>query len=363
MRTQLLQPGEPAPWFSADTQTKPGFQFHLAAGRYVALCFFQSAARSDSSQILASALQSPLFDDYSAAFFGVSTDPSDAEQGRLVERHPGVRHFRDFSGVISRAYGAIASTASASDYRAHTLLLDPTLRVAAVIPFSGSPAAHLSQLTAELEKLPPLGDSVAATMQAPVLVAPRVFEPEFCRTLIDYYERFGGAETGAMREIDGKTVEVLDYAHKRRRDQEIQDEALRLACMTRIHDRLAPEIARVFQFRATRIERYVVACYDADAGGHFRPHRDNTTRGTAHRRFAVSLHLNTGEYEGGELRFPEFGPQRYSAPPGGAVVFSCSLLHEALPITAGKRFVFLPFLYDEAAARIRDENRKYVGKE
>lgn len=56
-------------------------------------------------------------------------------------------------------------------------------------------------------------------MQATVLVAPAVFEPEFCRTLIDYYERFGGAETGAMREIDGKTVEVLDYAHKRRRDQ------------------------------------------------------------------------------------------------------------------------------------------------
>lgn len=363
MRTQLLQPGETAPWFTADTQNQPGFQFHLTAGRYVALCFFQSAARADSSQILAAALQSTLFDDHAAAFFGVSTDPSDVAQGRLIERHPGVRHFRDFTGVISRAYGAIASTASAADYRAHTLLLDPTLRVAAVIPFSGSPETHLARLAAELAQLPPLGPPVAASVQAPVLVAPRVFEPEFCRTLIDYYEQFGGAETGSMREIDGKTVEVHDYAHKRRRDQEIQDEALRHACMTRIHDRLAPEIARVFQFRATRIERYTVACYDANSGGHFRAHRDNTTRGTAHRRFAVSLHLNTGEYSGGELRFPEFGPQRYSAPPGGAVVFSCSLLHEALPVTAGKRFVFLPFLYDEAAAHIRDENRKYVGKE
>ena len=47
-----------------------------------------------------------------------------------------------------------------------------------------------------------------------------------------------------------------------------------------------------------------------------------------HRRFAVSLNLNTGDYEGGCLRFPEFGPHLYVAPAGGAVVFSCSLLHE-----------------------------------
>lgn len=363
MRTQLLQPGEPAPWFTAETQNQPGFQFHLTAGRYVALCFFQSAARPDSAEILDAVRQSPLFDDYETAFFGVSTDPSDAAQGRLIERLPGVRHFRDFSGVISRAYGAIASTASAADYRAHTLLLDPTLRVAAVIPFAGPPEAHLTRIAAELAQLPPLGPPVAATVQAPVLVAPRVFEPEFCRTLIDYYERLGGEESGFMIEENGKTVLRHNYGHKRRRDREILDESLRHTCMLKLHDRLAAEIAKVFQFQATRIERYMVACYDAESGGHFRAHRDNTTRGTAHRRFAVSLHLNTGEYSGGELRFPEFGPQRYSAPPGGAVVFSCSLLHEALPVTAGKRFVFLPFLYDEAAARIRDENRKYVGKE
>lgn len=157
MRTQLLQPGEPAPWFSADTQTKPGFQFHLAAGRYVAYCFFQSAARSDSSQILASALQSPLFDDYSATFFGVSTDPpATPSKAALVERHPGVRHFRDFSGVISRAYGAIASTASASDYRAR-LLLDPTLRVAAVIPFSELAGCASVSVDCRTGKTPPAG--------------------------------------------------------------------------------------------------------------------------------------------------------------------------------------------------------------
>jgi hypothetical protein len=42
------------------------------------------------------------------------------------------------------------------------------------------------------------------------------------------------------------------------------------------------------------------------------------------------------------------------------VVFSCSLLHEATPVTLGKRYVFLPFLYDEEGARERLENRRYL---
>jgi predicted 2-oxoglutarate/Fe(II)-dependent dioxygenase YbiX len=189
---------------------------------------------------------------------------------------------------------------------------------------------------------------------------PRVFEPELCLALIRYYDERGGEESGFVRDVGGKTVTVLDHQYKRRRDQDITDQALQRACMVRIHDRLAPEIFKAYQFRATRIERYIVSCYDASTGGYFLPHRDNTTRGTAHRRFAVSLNLNTGEYEGGLLHFPEFGGLLYQPPAGGAVVFSCSLLHQATPVTRGKRYAFLPFLYDDAAAKVRDENLKYV---
>jgi predicted 2-oxoglutarate/Fe(II)-dependent dioxygenase YbiX len=105
----------------------------------------------------------------------------------------------------------------------------------------------------------------------------------------------------------------------------------------------------------------MVACYEASAG-HFKPHRDNTTKGTAHRRFAVTINLNAGEYEGGDLRFPEFGNRTYRAPTGGAIVFSCSLLHEATPVTAGRRYAFLPFLYDEQAARVREANNAHLGE-
>ena len=35
-------------------------------------------------------------------------------------------------------------------------------------------------------------------------------------------------------------------------------------------------------------------------------------------------------------------------------------MHAATPVTTGERFVVLPFLYDDAAAKIREENNKYL---
>jgi peroxiredoxin len=363
MRTTLLTVGEPAPWFTARCTTSPDFHFHSVGGHYVVLCFFGSAADPASQRVLADfERERAVFDDAAACFFGVSTDPDDERLPRVRESVPGVRFFWDFDQRVSRLYGAVPpdgeAAAGGAAYRRHTLVLDWRLRVAAPVPFGDTPAGHVRNVLDQLIRLPPGGEP--ADRQAPVLVVPRVFEAELCRALVRYYDDHGGHESGFMREVEGKTVGVSDPAFKRRRDQDIADQRLRTACMVRVHDRLAPDILRAFQFRATRIERFIVACYEAAAGGFFRAHRDDTTKGTAHRRFAVSLNLNTGEYDGGDLRFPEFGPQTYCAPAGGAVVFSCSLLHEATPVTRGRRYAFLPFLYDEAAARIRQANTQIL---
>ena len=102
-----------------------------------------------------------------------------------------------------------------------------------------------------------------------------------------------------------------------------------------------------------------MSCYDATTGGHFRPHRDDTTRGSAHRRFAISINLNAEEYEGGLLPVPRVWSHDVPrTPPAGAVVFSCSLMHEVMPVTRGRRFAFLPFVFDAAAARIREANQQ-----
>jgi peroxiredoxin/predicted 2-oxoglutarate/Fe(II)-dependent dioxygenase YbiX len=354
-----LAVGDPAPWFRCRTRARERYAFDTVAGRHVVLSFFGSAAAPHAAALLDGVRSArERFDDERVCFFGVSTDPADLERPGLDDQVPGIRFFWDFDRAVSELYGVIDADGS---YRPMTYVLDPRLRVVAVI--AADHPAHLSSLLALLERLPGSPAAELARPHAPVLVVPRIFEPALCRDLIAYYERTGGIDSGYMREVNGRTEGVIDYGHKRRRDREIEDETLRRACMVRIHNRLAPEIEKAFQFQATRMERYIVACYDAQEGGYFRPHRDNSTKGTAHRRFAVSLFLNAGEFEGGLLRFPEFGNALYAAPTGGAVVFGCSMLHEATPVKSGRRYMFLPFLYDEAAARIREENQKFLGPE
>jgi predicted 2-oxoglutarate/Fe(II)-dependent dioxygenase YbiX len=130
---------------------------------------------------------------------------------------------------------------------------------------------------------------------------------------------------------------------------------LRQRMRERIVTRLLPAVERYFSFQATRMDRYAVSCYDSEIGGYFRRHRDNLNAGAEHRRFAVSMNLNSN-YEGCDLIFPEFGRRTYRAPAGGAIVFSCGALHEVTPITKGKRYACLPFLYSEAEAKMRLEN-------
>ncbi len=360
MTQQPPRIGEPAPWFMCRSPINPEFHFDTIGGRYIVLCFFGTAGDEAARKTVeAFYARRERFDDVDYCFFGISIDPQDEAAGRVEEQLPGMHLFWDFDQQVSRRYGLIGSP-EATSYSPRTFVLDERMRIVAIIPFAPDAEQHVATIMEILDRLPPLKAASAADVPAPVLVVPRIFEPELCRMLIKYYDDLGGQESGFVRDVDGKTVSIHDYGHKRRRDQEITDEKLRNACMYRIHDRLAPEVHKAFQFRATRIERYIVACYDSSTGGHFRAHRDNTTKGTAHRRFAVSVNLNTGEYEGGRLWFPEYGRQQYAAPAGGAVVFSCSLLHEAMPVTSGTRYAFLPFLYDDAAAEIRQQNLQYV---
>jgi len=163
-----------------------------------------------------------------------------------------------------------------------------------------------------------------------------------------------------MSEVGGKTVEVKNHAFKRRRDYIVDDPELIRQIDARVQRRIVPEILKVYCFKATRTERHVVGCYSAEDGGHFRAHRDNTTQGTAHRRFAVSINLNS-DFDGGELSFPEYGPRSFKPPIGGAVIFSCSLVHAVSRVTRGSRYAFLPFLFDEEAARLREFNNQSLG--
>lgn len=348
----LLTPGEPAPSFVQRSAGNPRYTFDTAAGRYLVLAFVHDMANPANQARMAALLGgSDLFDDQTASCFAIATSPADEDEARLTNRIPGFRVIWDHDISVSRLYGAADD---AGGRMGMWVLTDPTLRVIATIPFADD-GGDTARLLAVLDSQPPPDRFAGIALQAPILYLPRVFEPALCDRLIAIYSAQGGAISGFMREIDGKTVGMNDPRHKVRRDVTLDDPALIRTLQTRILRRVVPEIAKVHQFHVTRMERYIVSCYDAAEAGHFAAHRDNTTSGTAHRRFAVSINLND-DFAGGEVSFPEYGPQGFKASAGGAVVFSCSLLHRVSQVTAGRRYAFLPFLYDDAAAALRAAN-------
>ena len=94
--------------------------------------------------------------------------------------------------------------------------------------------------------------------------------------------------------------------------------------------------------RQFAFDSHVVLSYSAEGKHFFGAHRDNGAPTTADRAFALSLNLND-DFDGGELIFPEYAGVRVSPPAGAAAVFSCSILHQVLPVTRGRRFVLTTF--------------------
>jgi predicted 2-oxoglutarate/Fe(II)-dependent dioxygenase YbiX/peroxiredoxin len=346
-QAKIPQVGEPAPFFAAATDGVERYSLDVVAGRWIVLMFFGTAGQAATAEGLARALERrALFDGPNAAFFGVSIDPADRAERGLVNSDPGVRFFWDFDLAVARLWGV----ADAANFQPCLFLIDPAFRIAMSAPIDAVDVV-LDRLAQELADAP----AAAESQYAPVLTLPRIFEPELCEALIAAYRAGGATASGFAKDVDGQTVQHIDTFMKRRHDVFIEDAPTIEALAARLRDRLFPMIKRALGWQPQHIERYLVSRYGAEDQGFFSRHRDDVTAGTAHRKFAVSLNLNDG-YEGGELVFPEFGPRTYRPPAGGATVFCCSLLHEATPVTKGERFVFVPFLYDEAGAQLRQKN-------
>jgi predicted 2-oxoglutarate/Fe(II)-dependent dioxygenase YbiX len=223
------------------------------------------------------------------------------------------------------------------------VLLSPNQRILAV-------EAGLAPLLDRLRQERMKRQDILTAPHPPVLVVPEVLSRSECRRLIDLCEAPGWpTRTVAdhMQEKSNYKIEINDYGRVDRVDYVVQDAETTGLLDARMARRLIPEIRKAFQYPVTRRERFHIARYEGARGGFQHGHRDNPTPELAHRRFALSLNLNTEEYEGGALRFPEYGDQRYRAEAGSALVFSSSLLHEVLEVTSGRRYVLLSHLYGD----------------
>jgi peroxiredoxin/predicted 2-oxoglutarate/Fe(II)-dependent dioxygenase YbiX len=249
----------------------------------------------------------------------------------------------DEDGQLHRAAGMEAGAAP------RTFFFDAVLRLEREISAGQNQSqadAALAHAKARFAAYPP----AVVGMQAPALVVPNVLDPDYCRRLIALWEQRGKIDNA----VSSKATQIRSSAKsKSRSDAYLMlgtpecDELLGV-----LRRRLLPEVAKAFNFTATRTEHFRIGCYDAAQGGFFAPHRDDTAEVTAHRRFALTLVLNSGDYEGGYLRLPEYGPQLYAPAAGGAAVFSCSVLHVVTPVTRGRRFVVVGFLWGEDGQEI-----------
>jgi predicted 2-oxoglutarate/Fe(II)-dependent dioxygenase YbiX/peroxiredoxin len=339
--------GDPVPWFGAPLISGGSFHLQVAAGRWIVLSFLGSPANPRARAEAAGLLRDiELFDEDRLLFYGVFTEPPADMAPYLRITTSAISFIADYDGELTRKYGAAGMP--------RTIVLDPMLRAVADIPWDYA-EGHAKAVHGVLQSLPAVDDSAGVPLCAPVLIVPRVLDFPLCDFLVQFYDKLGGKDSGFLLDSDGKTATVVDYKLKRRSDLLIAAPELRNAIRGQIVRRLLPALDRFFQFEATRMDRYIVACYDSALGGHFGRHRDNVNAGAQHRRFAVTINLNK-DYDGGDLVFPEFGRRSYRAPHGGAIVFSCGALHQVPPVTRGRRYAFLAFLYGEADATLREAN-------
>jgi predicted 2-oxoglutarate/Fe(II)-dependent dioxygenase YbiX/peroxiredoxin len=339
--------GDPVPWFNAPLITGSSFDLQVDAGRWIVLCFFGSPANPRVDIELAELLrEAHLFDEDRLILRCVFTAPPDDIARYAAVSTAAFSFVADYDGAVSRLFAALGAPC--------TIVLDPMLRAVANIPWDFA-QGHAETLRGVLRSLPAVDDSAGVAMTAPALIVPRVLGFELCDFLIQFYQQHGGEDSGFMLDVGGKTATLVDHRLKRRTDLIVASPELREMIRGQIVRRLLPAMERYFQFKATRMDRYIVACYDSEVGGHFYRHRDNVNSGAQHRRFALTINLN-GDYDGCDLAFPEFGRRVYRAPVGGALAFSCGALHQVTPITRGRRFAFLAFLYAEADAAKREAN-------
>ena len=348
--------GDRIPPFSLPAATAAAPGANQGLGKPLVLIFYQNDPAGGLVQQLSAFREAyRSFQDLDVQVVAVGTE-SIEEQRALADRLSlPFPLLHDPQGRMSMSHGV-----SGPGIR-KVLLIAPSTHVWAI--FEGPadstlPDRVLTEAKARLQKEAPR----VIIQQAPVLIVPEAITPQIQQRLLDAWEHEGNEEYGHVSIVDGKPVRKLDYGHKIRRDHYLKPggelDAMVKACLSR---RLLRELNFAFNFSITRSAGLRVGCYDSGRGGYFRTHRDNSTPATAHRRFAMSLLLND-DYEGGYLRFPEYGPHLYRPSARGAIIFSCSLLHEATDVTAGRRFVLLDFFYGEAEVAIRDANFRQFGE-
>ena len=282
----------------------------------------------------------PALEGMHAKLFAITRDSVAENRAARDAHHLPFPLLSDPKGGVRRTYGFGPPLDTPV-----TILLDPNCRVASVIETSGN-ARHAMRVLRYLEDAAAVGPAPRLSMHAPVLIVPRVLSQGDCVMLVERWHRPAPeweadpvTHASAGYQVETGDFKLRENHHGRVVQMVVRDAALQALLDARLARRLTPELERAFQTSITHREAYRIACYDAEDDGGLPQQRGNSTPTTRHRRFTVSIALNAGAYEGGALRFREYGEPLYQVETGAAIVWSAALLHEVLPVTMGQRFI------------------------
>jgi predicted 2-oxoglutarate/Fe(II)-dependent dioxygenase YbiX len=341
-----VEPGDMIPFYVGITSIGKLYSFEEQAGRPAVLLLVGHLDSPRSQQCLAAfEARKDVFDRLKTDIVALTVDDPEQALGHVLN-HPCKMTIATEAAEFMQRCGLDESTPA-------VVVLDKNMRVLGIHAPSEASDQLVERVLTDLDALP-VEMPRHVFQQAPVLLIPHVVSAAFCRQLIELFEKGGHFDSGFMT-IDraGNPLLKVDHEFKRRHDHFIQPgHPLHDNLLDVLVNRIAPEIKKAFQIDVCHCERFLIARYD-QSGGYFRRHRDTTGAANAHRQFAITLNLNTEDYEGGHLAFPEYGPHLYRPATGEAILFSGALLHEALPVTKGTRYALLGFLHGAEAEQRR----------
>ena len=327
-----ISAGDPAPPFvlpdRAGTQWSP--LDNDVAGKPLLLLFHASGGGADFTRDVASfAGVKDELDRLGCTVFAVT-------RGGAEDTAP-VPLLTDASGDVFRAYDIRSAPG-----RTVAVLVTPNTKIAYIS--DGATPPDPRRVLDEIRRIQNARSAETLGAHPPVLVVPMALSPADCAFLIQLWHRLDEKHgRSGHSEVDAACVTFL-REYGRVQQYHIEDPRLLEALDAKLARRIMPEIAKAFESQASQREGLVISRYDSSEGGMLRPHRDCASEETAHRRFSLTVALND-DYVGGELKFREYGDQLYRLPTGTAVVFTCALMHEVLPVTSGSRYALVTHLW------------------
>lgn len=284
--------------------------------------------------------------DMGCAIFALTRAHAVAEAARTLPSAPGgkplVPLLTDATGDVFTAYGMDDAARSSNGQAPNTiaLLLTANMKIA----YMSALPMNMQRIQDTLQRMALARPPIPLSAHPPILLVPVALSAADCADLVQLWHRLD-QQHGAVghSDVDPKCISFL-HEYGKVKQYLIDEPRLQQALDAKLSRRLMPEISKAFDTRAPQREAWALSCYDANDGGMLHPHRDCASAETQHRRFTVTVALND-TYHGGALRFREYGEQTYNLPVGAAAVFSAALLHEVLPVTAGRRFALVTHLY------------------